>query len=531
MARAVVERVGRDSARWDPAFVLASHPMRAAGLTGVLGETIGLALAVVVGAAPAYAEGERDGRSPRVAAVAAGTLELSVGSRGVALELVLVPAGSFRQGSPGSERGRGSDEATREVSLTRDYYIGKYEVTVEQFAAFVEDTQYVTEAERGRSGGYGFDGKKLTQSPRYSWREPGYPQSDRHPVSLVTHADAQEFSRWLSEAAGRAIDLPTEAEWERASRAGTSTRFYGGGADEMAPRIGWFAKNAPHGARAVGQLAPNGMGLHDMAGNVHEWCRDWYGPYEPAGRATDPVRETPPAGEQPRRVLRGGSFLRSAKDLRSAARYRNDPGSRNADNGFRIVASTSASPAAAAERALERTVSVPASSPGIGGGAATREAPSSFWSRWSALKLGILAAAGLLGASVVLSLVRGLRRRGGSRRSGSRPRGDAAELVLKPARDGFWVVAPERLRGHTLRYRVSGPAGAARAAVELEPNPGGQFVYTGYRPGSVTAEQVLFAGAAAGVAWNARQGREEDDEEGATLAAAPAPFRNYPSAY
>jgi len=354
-------------------------------------------------------------------------------------------------------------------------------------------------------------------------------------VSVVTHGDALAFTRWLGERARRAVDLPTEAEWEYASRAGTRTRFYAGEADAAAPKIGWFSGNAPRGARPVGQLAPNAFGLHDTAGNVHEWCRDWYGPYEPAARALDPVRELAPGGEPPRRVLRGGSFLRPAKDLRSASRYRNDPGSRNADNGFRVVAATSASPASSLERGPARAGSAPGAALRSDPGAAPSEmaepglaAPGAGTSGgWSVLKLGIIASAALFGGSVVLSLVRALFRRG------DRGRGAAAELILKPARDGFWVVAPERLRGRTLHYRVSGPAGSERAEIEIEPSRGGQFVYTGYRPRSVTAERISFAGGAAAGAWDARRRRAADEYPGSDVMSSttPEPFHHYPSAY
>jgi sulfatase modifying factor 1 len=246
-------RAGAEKGASMPPLVLGSPLMRAAGLRVVLRVNSGLVLAAVVCAAPAFAAGDR---APQVAPMPAGHLDLTLGS-GVTLELVLVRAGTFRQGSPAAERGRSSDEGPREVRLTHDYYIGKFEVTVEQFAAFVKDTGYETEAERGKSGGFGLDGNKLAQSPRYSWREPGYPQSPRHPVSLVTYGDALAFSRWLSERAGRVIELPTEAEWEYASRAGTSSRFYAGEGDGLAAKLGWFSANAPRGARAGGALDPN----------------------------------------------------------------------------------------------------------------------------------------------------------------------------------------------------------------------------------------------------------------------------------
>jgi formylglycine-generating enzyme required for sulfatase activity len=247
-----------------------------------------LALGAALAASPG---GAKEGR-PRKAAEArkattlagqrspssADTLSLDLG--GVSLELVRVPAGEFRQGSPPAERGRNSDEKARAVSLSEDYYLGQYEVTVAQFTAFANATGYRTEAERGSSGGFGWVGGKLTQDERFNWRAPGYAQTPQHPVGLVTFADARAFTEWLSDRTGRVVDLPTEAQWEHAYRAGTIARFYSGNADATASTIGWFQGNAPQGPHAVGELKPNALGLFDLAGNVYEWCQDWYGPYD-----------------------------------------------------------------------------------------------------------------------------------------------------------------------------------------------------------------------------------------------------------
>ena len=148
--------------------------------------------------------------------------------RSINLKLVLIPAGEFLMGSPDSDKDTVSNETPQHrVRINNAFYLGKTEVTRGQFRQFVADAGYRTEAERDGKGGYGWneEAKKFETNPRYSWENPGFDQTDEHPVVNVSWNDAVAFTQWLSRKEGKLYRLPTEAEWEYACRAGTTSRY------------------------------------------------------------------------------------------------------------------------------------------------------------------------------------------------------------------------------------------------------------------------------------------------------------------
>ncbi|MBS2013354.1 MAG: SUMF1/EgtB/PvdO family nonheme iron enzyme, partial [Deltaproteobacteria bacterium] len=252
------------------------------------------------------------------------------------LELRQVPRGTFMMGSPGGEGGHEKEEEPQhQVTIARELWVGKTPVTRGQFAKFVADTHYVTEAEKGQTGGAGWDGKELKQKKEFTWKNPGFTQAEDHPVVMVTFGDATAFASWASRKTGKRVRLPTEAEWEYAARAGSTTAWYAGNGDADAATIGWFKTNAGWTTHPVGQKKANAWGLFDLSGNTFEWCRDHYAPYREAA-AIDPEQTATGEGAE-KRVLRGGSWMRDVKRSRSAARKGAAPGTRSAENGFRVV--------------------------------------------------------------------------------------------------------------------------------------------------------------------------------------------------
>jgi formylglycine-generating enzyme required for sulfatase activity len=163
------------------------------------------------------------------------------------------------------------------VRITKPFYMGIHEVTVGQFREFVADAGYRTQTEQDGKGGFGYDGKSWSVKREHSWRNTGVPQADNQAVFNISWDDAAAFCRWLSRKEGQSFRLPTEAEWEYACRAGSSTRYYFGDSDAMLGNHAWFDKNCGDSCvHSVGQKLPNPWSLFDVYGNVCEWCDDWY---------------------------------------------------------------------------------------------------------------------------------------------------------------------------------------------------------------------------------------------------------------
>ena len=218
----------------------------------------------------------------------------------VKLEMVLVPAGKFMMGSPASEKDRNEKETQHEVTLTKPFYMGKYEVTQEQWFEIMGENP---SREKGR---------KL-------------------PVTNVSWEDCQEFIKKLNAKTDGGYRLPTESEWEYACRAGTTTAYSFG--DKITPKDANYLDSKIDKPVAVGSYEPNAFGLYDMHGNVWEWCEDWRGEYPFAETDTDP--KGPANGEY--RVLRGGSFHNNELCARSSLRNNDLSTNRASTYGFRLA--------------------------------------------------------------------------------------------------------------------------------------------------------------------------------------------------
>jgi uncharacterized protein (TIGR02996 family) len=223
------------------------------------------------------------------------TVELG---EGVETAFVWVPPGAFLMGSPESEEGRGADEGRRRVTLTRGLWIGATPLTQAQWSAVM--------------GG-----------------NPSHFRRDDLPVESVTWEECLAFCARLGEKVGGRCRLPTEAEWERACRAGTTTAYHGGDGLESLKKVGWCSYDnrwrSAGRTRPVAELLPNTWGLSDLHGNVFEWCADRYTPALPAVHRRE------------YRVLRGGCWCGYPTHCRSAARTPGALGHRHFSIGCRVV--------------------------------------------------------------------------------------------------------------------------------------------------------------------------------------------------
>jgi formylglycine-generating enzyme required for sulfatase activity len=251
------------------------------------------------------------------------------------LEMIFVQGGQFRMG--GEEY---DDEKPIHTVNVADFYMSKYPVTLAEFAQFIAETGYKTEAEKG-DGSYVWDGKDWKKGRGVNWRcgvdgRPRPQGEDQHPVIHVSWNDAQAYCEWLSRKTGKHYQLPSEAQWEYAARGGIQSQGYTYAGSNNLDEVGWYNANSNNSTQPVGLKKPNELGLYDLSGNVWEWCQDeWHSNYEGApddGRAWE--NKGKPGSY---RVVRGGSWGDIPVNCRVADRYYYNPGARYSGLGFRVV--------------------------------------------------------------------------------------------------------------------------------------------------------------------------------------------------
>jgi formylglycine-generating enzyme required for sulfatase activity len=254
----------------------------------------------------------------------------------IGMTLKRIPAGEFLMGSPADREGAEDDEKPQHsVRITRDFYLGVYEVTQAQYKDVMDNNASWFSATGG--------GKDIVAGL----------STDRHPVENVSWLDAVKFCNRLGAMEGLAafyeIDgetvrvpdraragyrLPTEAEWEYACRAGKPTEYSFGDDASVFGSYAWFSGNSDGASHPVGEKSPNGFGLYDMHGNVWEWCSDWYddGYYQ-----RSPLIDPPGGSGASSRVSRGGGWSSDPRFARSANRVWFVPGDRDFNPGFRVA--------------------------------------------------------------------------------------------------------------------------------------------------------------------------------------------------
>jgi formylglycine-generating enzyme required for sulfatase activity len=212
------------------------------------------------------------------------------------MQFAWIPPGPFLMGGNGQ-----NPNPQHRVTITKGFWMGVFPVTQAQWQAVL---------------GY----------------NPSNFRGDDRPVEMVSWDDCQEFCKKLAELTGKPTRLPTEAEWEYACRAGTTTEYWNGNAEESLKKAGWYGGNSGRQTHTVGELkSPNPWGLHDVHGNVWEWCQDWYGGLTTANQ-TDPTGQ--PKGEN--RVVRGGAWNYDAPVCLAAFRNNYVPGTRSGSIGLRV---------------------------------------------------------------------------------------------------------------------------------------------------------------------------------------------------
>lgn len=272
----------------------------------------------------------------------------------IGMKFARIEPGSFLMGSASDEPDRDEfDGPQHKVTLTNIFYLGVHHVTVRQFTQFVNDTGHTTDAEKA-GGGFAIrdDGSGYTFVKRAAWHHPGFTQTQDNPVIFISWNDATAFCKWLSAKESRRYRLPSEAEWEYACRARTTTLYPWGNNPDAGrgfanvcdedfkshfpdwPDEIFHFSDGYYYTSPVSSLKPNAFGLYDMIGNAWQWCADADATY-PSSPAVDPTGPRPTASSK--RILRGGAFDSIPKLCRSCKRFPASPELHNANVGFRVA--------------------------------------------------------------------------------------------------------------------------------------------------------------------------------------------------
>jgi formylglycine-generating enzyme required for sulfatase activity len=241
----------------------------------------------------------------------------------VSFDMVPIPGGTFTMGSPANEAGRGADEGPQVSVTISPFYMSAHELTWDEYDLFAFRKR--TPLQPGQTPSAADAVTKPT--PPYADETWGFGKGKQPALGMTWHA-AAEYCRWLSAKTGKLYRLPTEAEWEYAARAGTTTPWTSGADAASLDGVAWFAKNSQGQPHPVGMKKPNAWGLYDMEGNVAEWTLDQYDPRRYASLASqksliDPVL-VPGVARYPH-VVRGGSYDDDPEQLRNAARRFSKP--------------------------------------------------------------------------------------------------------------------------------------------------------------------------------------------------------------
>ncbi len=250
----------------------------------------------------------------------------------VKFEMVPIPGGTFLMGSPPGEAGRNEDEGPQHLVTVQPFWMGKTEVTWDEYDVFAFSQDIESKEARGVDFSKEPESEKVADAmtrptPPYEDETFGYGRHGQ-PVINITHHAAMEYTFWLSTLTGKTYRLPTEAEWEFAARAGAETAYFFGDNPGKLSEYAWYLDDARVRPHPVGQKQPNPWGLYDILGNVAEWVldrydKDYYRTFKPLLPALEPVLL--PGKEKFPHVVRGGGWTDPARMLRSAARRASDP--------------------------------------------------------------------------------------------------------------------------------------------------------------------------------------------------------------